>query len=186
MEDKEIIEQLKNGNDECIKYLYLHLGPVKNWVMNNSGEEHDALDLFQEALIVFYRNLKSGKYEYKSKISTYLFEICKRQWYTQLNRRQKHEPLRPDIIQKDIRIEGFTVEINNVDSKLKSYLENALTKLGEPCKKLLQAAVFQKTRMQQLATDFGYADAHSARQQKLRCLKRLRGFVSYEVVMQLN
>ena len=53
MTDRELLHQLKSGNEECIGHLYQYLGMVKSWVGRNNGNEEDALDVFQEAINVF-------------------------------------------------------------------------------------------------------------------------------------
>ena len=188
MSDQEILNQLNAGDESSLKHLYQHLGMVQGWVMKNNGNQEDALDLFQEAIIVFYKKFKAGEYQVKGKLSTYLFEICKRQWYNQLNRRLKYEKANPQASQLDQRQESFSVEITNPNPKtsLKSYIKQAMEQLGEPCKSLLEASIYLKMKMAEIAREFNYADAHSARQQKLRCMKRLRRVVSYEHVIQLD
>jgi len=89
MTDQEIIHQLKKGNEACLKQLYQHLGMIKGLVLKNNGNEEDALDIFQEAVIVFYKNVMSGGFELKGKISSYLYEVSRRLWLNQLNRRRK-------------------------------------------------------------------------------------------------
>ena len=186
MTDQEIITQLQKGNEYYLKYLYEHLDMIKSWILKNSGNEEDALDIFQEAILVFYNRLMSGTYEAKSKISTYLFAICKRQWYNQLNRRLKFEKPQGSVINIDRRQEDFNPEITRRVPTLKKYMEQALEKLGEPCKSLIIASVCLKRKMQEIAEQFNYADAHSARQQKLRCMKKLRAYVSYDEVIRLQ
>lgn len=187
MSDQEIIIQLKKGNEICLKYLYRHLDMVKIWVKNNNGDEDDALDIFQEAMMVFYKNVMSGKYESKSKISTYLFGICKRQWLNQLNRRLKFEKASGIVPQSEsINNSSYEIELKDNQDSLKNYINGALNKLGEPCKTLLEKSIFLKLKMEELAAMFNYSSAHSARQQKLRCIKRLRSYVSYEYVIRLQ
>lgn len=185
MDDKEIIRELKKGNEAYLRYLYAHLDMVRSWVMRNSGGEEEAKDLFQDAIMTFYKNLMQGKYEHRAKISTYLFEICKRNWFTYLNRKASKQESFGEAHQQNMKSEAFEVEVETKKPSLKDYLAEALERLGEPCKSLIQATVFLKKKMAEVALEFGYSDAKSARQQKLRCMKRLRGMVSYDVVMQL-
>ena len=121
MTDQELIDQLKKGNENCLQQLYQHIGMVKSWVEQNNGNEDDALDVFQEAIIVFYKNVMAGNYELRSKISTYLFEISKRQWLNQLNRRKKYENR-----QSEVGIyESINPEITRKGPNLREYLEKA-------------------------------------------------------------
>lgn len=187
MGDKEIIEQLKKGNQSSLKHVYKHSGMVKNWILKNNGNEEDAKDVFQDAVFTFYKKVKEGNFQLTSKISTYLFSICKNAWLNQLNRRKRHERTGEDenVIMMNNKTESFEVEVENDVPSLKSYLNAALEKLGEPCKSLIEATVYFKRSMKEIAKEFGYSTEQSARQQKLRCLKRLRGDLPYDLIIRL-
>ena len=53
-------------------------------------------------------------------------------------------------------------------------MEKALISLGEPCKSLLEAYYLQKQNMQVIAANFGYTNADNAKNQKYKCLMRLK------------
>ena len=53
-------------------------------------------------------------------------------------------------------------------------MENALNKIGEPCKSLLEAYYLQKKSMPEIADFFGYTNADNAKTQKYKCLVRLK------------
>jgi DNA-directed RNA polymerase specialized sigma24 family protein len=62
-------------------------------------------------------------------------------------------------------------EQQNVDFTL---MEKAMSGLGEPCKTLLEAFYLQKRTMTDIASQFGYTNADNAKNQKYKCLARLR------------
>ncbi|TAI47337.1 RNA polymerase sigma factor [Flagellimonas allohymeniacidonis] len=186
MTDHELIVQLRNGNENCLKQLYNHMGMVKSWIGQNNGNEEDALDVFQEAIMVFYKNVLADKYEPRGKISTYLFEICKRQWLNQLNRRKKYENRDITFSISDGGQENNTIEITIKGPNLKQYLQSTLEKIGDPCKSILEATIFMGQKMEEIAERFNYSSARSASQQKLRCLQKLREEVSYDVIIRLK
>jgi DNA-directed RNA polymerase specialized sigma24 family protein len=53
-------------------------------------------------------------------------------------------------------------------------MERALGSLGEPCKSLLEAYYLQKKDMSEIASIFGYTNADNAKNQKYKCLIRLK------------
>jgi DNA-directed RNA polymerase specialized sigma24 family protein len=53
-------------------------------------------------------------------------------------------------------------------------MNRALNSLGEPCKSLLEGYYLNKKGMQELAEDFGYTNADNAKNQKYKCLMRLK------------
>ena len=186
MTDQEIIYQLKKGDESSLKHLYVHLDKVKGWVRQNNGNDEDALDLFQEAIIVFYRKVMADEYELNAKISTYLFGIARNQWLNQLNRRKRFEKTGSSEAALEKEFEEDLIEMTRRGPTLKKYLKEALEQLGDPCKSLLEASIVLGMKMEEIAKKFNYADARSASQQKLRCLKRLRSRLSYDVIIRLE
>jgi DNA-directed RNA polymerase specialized sigma24 family protein len=53
-------------------------------------------------------------------------------------------------------------------------MERAMGSLGEPCKSLLEAFYMQKRSMQEIASTFGYTNSENAKNQKYKCLMRLK------------
>ena len=53
-------------------------------------------------------------------------------------------------------------------------MEKAISSLGEPCKSLIEAFYIQKRNMQDIASQFGYTNADNAKNQKYKCLMRLK------------
>jgi len=53
-------------------------------------------------------------------------------------------------------------------------MEKAMSGLGEPCKSLLESYYLQKKSMVEIAADFGYTNADNAKNQKYKCLMRLK------------
>jgi hypothetical protein len=53
-------------------------------------------------------------------------------------------------------------------------MEKAINNLGEPCKSLLEAFYMQKKNMQEIAASFGYTNPDNAKNQKYKCLMRLK------------
>jgi len=53
-------------------------------------------------------------------------------------------------------------------------MDKAIGSLGEPCKSLLEAYYLQKQNMQVIAANFGYTNADNAKNQKYKCLMRLK------------
>jgi DNA-directed RNA polymerase specialized sigma24 family protein len=53
-------------------------------------------------------------------------------------------------------------------------MEKSMMSLGEPCKSLLEAYYLQKKNMTEIASAFGYTNAENAKNQKYKCLMRLK------------
>jgi hypothetical protein len=62
-------------------------------------------------------------------------------------------------------------------------MDRALNSLGEPCKSLLEGYYLKKLDMNALAAEFGYTNADNAKNQKYKCLMRLKKlfFAQYNI-----
>ena len=64
----------------------------------DGGTRDDAKDIFQDALIIFHRKVRSEEFVLTCAVSTYLFSICRNLWREELRRgfAECFRVLRPD------------------------------------------------------------------------------------------
>ncbi len=171
--EKLLLEGLALNDREAIESIYRdHYGMVQAFILNNSGNADEAKDIFQEAMIVLFEKAGSGSFELNCQLKTYIYSVCRRLWLKRLQQMQRHYSLAENIeetVPVDEEIEAH--EKHNADFIL---MENALGKIGEPCKSLLDAYYIQKKNMQEIADGFGYTNADNAKTQKYKCLVRLK------------
>ena len=172
-EDKLLLKALAEDDKQAIETIYrANYAVIQSFILNNSGSQDDARDIFQEAMIVLYEKARSGSFELSSQIKTYIYSVCRRLWLKRLNQMQRfsgHLEHMEDSIPVEEEVENH--EKKNADFIL---MENAMSKIGEPCKSLLDAYYIQKKHMQEIAADFGYTNADNAKTQKYKCLMRLK------------
>ena len=86
MKDREILERIGQGEEKALDYLYQkYYRMMVKMVVDNSGTEEEAKDIYQEALLAFWQKAASRKLVLTSKISTYLYSICKNLWRKELD-----------------------------------------------------------------------------------------------------
>ncbi len=172
-QDKHLLEGLALNDREVIEAIYRDNYPmVQVLILNNSGNSDEARDIFQEAMIVVYEKAVSGNFELHCLLKTYIYSVCRRLWLKRLQQLQRYGSLIENVeetITVDEDLEAH--EKHNADFVI---LENAMGKIGEPCKSLLDAYYIQKKNMQEIAVDFGYTNADNAKTQKYKCLVRLK------------
>jgi RNA polymerase sigma factor (sigma-70 family) len=66
------------------------------------------------------------------------------------------------------------IEMHELRSRDFEMMEQALQHLGEPCKELLESYYLRKKNMSEIAREFGYTNAENAKNQKYKCLMRLK------------
>lgn len=161
-EDKDAIEQIYKDNYNMVQSL----------ILNNSGTSDDAADIFQEAMIVLFEKAKNPDFELNCHLKTYIYSVCRRLWLKKLQQAQRFIK-QSDELEQVVPVEE-ELELHEKRQQDFSIMENAMSKIGEPCKSLLEAYYIQKKQMQQIATEFGYTNADNAKTQKYKCLVRLK------------
>ena len=64
--DEEIIAKIQSPNprenDQALEYLYrAYFDKIIRFIKRNGGDQTDAEDVFQEALLAFYNQMKKGR-----------------------------------------------------------------------------------------------------------------------------
>jgi RNA polymerase sigma factor (sigma-70 family) len=171
--EQGLLKGLAQNNRKAIETIYKqNYNMVQTLILSNSGNEEDAKDIFQEALIVLYEKAISGTFELNCLIKTYVYSVSRRLW---LKRLQQMQRLVTEIesIEEIVPVEEELEEHEQKNSDFQ-VMEKAMQSLGEPCKSLLESYYLQKKSMLEIAGDFGYTNADNAKNQKYKCLMRLK------------
>jgi len=172
-QEKELLAGLALNDKAAIEAIYRdNFKSVQTYILNNNGSVDEAKDIFQESMIVLYEKSLTPTFELQCLIKTYLYSVCRRLWLKRLQQMQRYggnnEHLEETVpVEDDVEL----LEKRNADFTL---MESAMSKIGEPCKSLLDAYYIQKKHMQEIAADFGYTNADNAKTQKYKCLVRLK------------
>ena len=171
--EQALLKGLAENDRKAIETIYrVHYSMVQTLVINNSGTSDDARDIFQEALIVLYEKAKSGSFELHAQLKTYIYAVCRRLWLKKLVLFQRFSgdlANAPETIATEEDVEMY--ELRTRDFEL---MERALQHLGEPCKELLESYYLRNKNMSEIAKEFGYTNADNAKNQKYKCLMRLK------------
>jgi len=171
--EQKLLEGLAHNDRKAIEAIYKqHFNMVQSLILNNNGYPDDARDIFQEAMIVLFEKARSGSFELNSQLKTYLYSVCRRLWLKRLNQQQRFSP-EVDNLEETVPVEE---DVERHEQRNKDFLvmEQSLKSLGEPCKSLLEAYYLEKKSMVDIAADFGYTNADNAKNQKYKCLMRLK------------
>ena len=171
--EKPLLEGLAASDKKAVEAIYQdNYNMVQSLVINNNGSSDDAKDIFQEAMIVLYEKVRSGSFELNCQIKTYLYSVCRRLWLKRLQQLNRYSAPLGDtetVVPVEDEIEGH--EQRNAEFEM---MEKAINSLGEPCKSLIEAYYLRKQNMQVIAANFGYTNSDNAKNQKYKCLMRLK------------
>ncbi len=145
---------------------------VKRYVLKNSGNEQQAKDVYQEAFLAMWRNVKNDKFTAKSEtaINGYIYKIAKNKWMDHLrSSRYKNTT----FINREIEYDDSEIDEIETQSKKIKLLMTAIDKLGERCQLLLKLFYFERRPFKEIAVIMKM-DAASARNAKYRCQEELK------------
>ena len=140
--------------------------------------QEDAIDAFQQTVLILYNNTVSGKLEQlTSDIKSYLFGILR---LTALeSKRTSSKTIYPEDLNSTLS------SIPNSDpeeeSDLVALLKSLLPKLGAACRQLLDLYYYKEMSLQEIASVGDYSGTDSVKTQKYKCMKRLHSMISEHI-----
>ncbi len=171
--ERFLLEGLAASDKKAIETIYKeNYNMVQALIINNNGSADDAKDIFQEAMIVLYEKVRSGTFELNCQIKTYVYSVSRRLWLKKLQQQNRYSS-QVESLESEVPVEEEIEdhEKRNIEFEM---MDKAIISLGEPCKSLLEAYYLQKKNMQEIAASFGYTNADNAKNQKYKCLMRLK------------
>ncbi|NOX86530.1 MAG: sigma-70 family RNA polymerase sigma factor [Chlorobi bacterium] len=173
-----LVEALKVNEEWALRTLYKdNYGKVESLILRNSGTIEEAKDIFQEAFISAWRNIKDNKFlpENNGAVNGYLYTIAKNKWmdYLRSPEYKKKVSYNSSNIAEPVHLPADAKDDSDEFNKKLSVAMEAFEKLGEACKNLLIKFYFEKKSMKEIAEEL-QMDAASARNKKYRCMQVLR------------
>ena len=186
MSDYELIQKIKRGGNTqqlAIKELYAknHAFIFKKLKENRSLSEDAVKDAYADSIITLRDHIVSGRFEQRSKLSSYLYSIfsnkCidimrKNTTYKGKIEREMAYELPEHLKNRDPQIVELLI-VKETFGTLKSLIE----KLGESCQQVLMDWGFWGFSMKEIAMNRGFKDEHTVRSKKYNCLKQLRASI---------
>ncbi|HWK99756.1 MAG TPA: sigma-70 family RNA polymerase sigma factor, partial [Parapedobacter sp.] len=171
--DAAILEGVARGDATSLEGLYRDYFPmILNLVVKNNGTEEEAKDVFQEAVIVLYDNVKRRDFALTSQLKTYIYAVCRRLWLKQLG--SKDRTFRDVAAYEDVIAVEEDLAVHEEKDLQLTMMEQALDELGEPCKGIIHDFYIANMSMQEICDKFGYTNSDNAKTQKYKCLQRLK------------
>lgn len=176
--DQSLFEALKNGSEMAFKQVYednrlLFFNFAKKYGLNDD----DILDVYQDAYISLYENIKNGKLvELRSSISTYIISIGKYKIMERLRKNKKYindEVLLNRVEEVDNEIEHFDIKQEELSSEQK-LLQLYFKKLGTKCRQILTLFYYKQYNIKEIMIEGNYNSENVVKSQKSRCLKTIK------------
>ena len=168
-----IIARLRSNRKDVLAELYeSYRTEFLRWIMKYRCTAEEAKDAYQFAVLTFYENIINGKLTLlSSSEKTYLFAIGKNKILEM--KRASNKLTEIDNLEESLPDVSFDDD-EQVDPNQLKRVALCLEKLGQPCVSLLKEFYYHCRSMEEIAKLLDYKNTDSAKNQKYKCLLRLR------------
>lgn len=189
LSDEQILKGILRHDSYVLQYIYKeYYYKVNFFIKKNNGNDEDAGDIFQEAIIVIYRKLKENDLIFeKSSFQGYLFSVCRFIWLKQLEKRRiEKEKISDTLPFQDDLYDDSLVELIDKNERYGLYQKHFKT-LSTDCQKLLQL-FFEKVPLKEIARIMGYKGEKYAKTRKYKCkellVKKIKQDWEYKKILE--
>jgi RNA polymerase sigma factor (sigma-70 family) len=177
--DARILDLMKKGDDDALVQLFeSNKRMVISYILKNNGTEEDADDMLQEAVIVLWENVRSGRFEYTSKLSTYIFAVVQNMWKRKLSRAKREIPGGTET-DESIADDPSALDLM-INEEQVQQMRAALRRLDEVCRRLLLLFYWEECSMEEISRRMKFANAETAKSKKYQCKKALEKILNDE------
>jgi len=168
--DDAFLDGLREKSPQVLKEIYRRFFPMlAQHVRSRGGNEEDAQDVFQDAMVVIFRKSKDPHFQLTSAFGTYLLGVGKLIWLKKTSRRGKY----PEQGLESSGAESLVLPEKEWDTTERNRLfRTKLTQLGENCQRLLRL-FFAGTSMREIAQRLGFSSEGYAKKRKFQCKQKL-------------
>ena len=176
-----LVNAIKSNDSVALKSLYhSNYYKIESLVLKNSGTKDHAKDIYQEAFICVWNNIKNDSFvpQNDTALQGYLFQIAKNKWMDVLRSKRFKQTIQVSALQHFEPTDN--AHEKNDDDILKENrlvdVMNVFKTMGSPCKELLTIFYFEKKSLRDIAVDL-QIEENTARNKKYRCMEKLRDMV---------
>lgn len=172
----QLVAAFKKNDPVVLENFYAgNYSKVEAYIIQNNGDAEKAKDIFQEAFVAVWQNIKLDKFipNNDTALSGYIYQIAKNKWIDYLRSAYKKNTLHSDNIVLTNEAEPEVAEEQEQQlQQMKTHFAN----LGATCKDVLLRFYYKKESLRNIATSLGWTEA-TARNNKYRCLQQLKGLM---------
>jgi RNA polymerase sigma factor (sigma-70 family) len=174
--DEQILEAIRTGNNSAVlNHLYKTALPkVIRFITQNNGDEDEAKDIFQDAVVALFNTVKLGKYEPSRDIGGFLYFVSRNLWINRIKKKNKQTGI-VDTEQFQTNESPFAVMVTQ---EKQAAFRDLMEKIGTPCKELLRYTMYDKLSMKELAEKMGMSSETVAKTTHYRCKQKLLALIN--------
>jgi RNA polymerase sigma factor (sigma-70 family) len=172
---QEIVEAIQSGhNTKVLQYLYqTSLPQIIKFISLNSGDEDEAKDIFQDAVVSLFTTVKLGKYDLEKDVNGFLFFVSRNLWINRVKKRNRSL----DISKMQLHLYEESPLVVVITEEKKEQIDLFLEKVGSRCKQLLKHVIYDSLSMKEIAKLMDFASEAVAKSTHHRCKQKLMDLV---------
>lgn len=169
--DKKLIEGIRKRDDEVLKHIYAaYFDMVRDYVIKNNGNNSYVSDVFQESIIILFKQIKSNELDLKTDLKGYFFGIARMVWSQMLKQKQRFSNLETELVDET------PSSYDNTSAIMERIVARAMEKLNPDCREII-ALFLDKVPYDEIARKLGLKDENYARRKKYLCKEALMELV---------
>ncbi len=168
------MDGIRRNDPAAVRALYkAHFPAVRQYVLKNSGTVSDAQDVFQEAVVVLWMNVKQDRPGTGTEAGPggFLFRVAKNKWLDVV-RSAAHRHMK--VVHNDQALERGNDVPDDIEERIVR-LRGVYDKLDDKCRSILDQYYFERKDLATIAMGMG-VEEDSIRTIKYRCMMKLRAF----------
>jgi RNA polymerase sigma factor (sigma-70 family) len=136
--DRDIIEGVRKQDDKILNWLYdNYLQLVKSYVLKNSGSLDDVSDVFQDTIIVLYKQITENQLNLTTDLKGYFYGVARNVWQALLRKKERSTELLFDMSDEDENEDDHTIFLEKIVNrallKLRPDEQKVLNLFSEGC-----------------------------------------------------
>ncbi len=176
--EKTIIESIRTGaHNVALQYLYdISLKKVRQYIIKNNGSKDDANDVFQDAVIILFNQIRLNKFNESYSLDAFIYSVSRNLWIDKIRRDKKFSNY--DSPDQFTSIADDRSQLDDLIQKEKSQaMKNIFSQLDEKCQKILTYVIYEKRSMKEIKALMGYNSEDVAKTNHYRCKQYLSKLV---------
>ena len=135
MNNEKIISGIRQKDTNTINWIYQnYFLPIENLITSNSGTRQDAQDVFQDVMLIIYRQIQNKDLILTCSFQTYLHSISKNIWFEDLRRKRKKLK---NIFHISSETQDFHPILDDVSQMINTIYNKSFDELSDRCRKIL-------------------------------------------------
>jgi RNA polymerase sigma factor (sigma-70 family) len=171
--EEEIPNLIRLQNDkQVIAHLYDEVFPtVQRYIKKNNGIADDAYDVFQDALVYFYKQVVTDAFDSKYTVYGYLFRLAINRWINKLNK-DKKMVFRNEMVEQLARDVSY-MEEEESNGNDQNKITKFVSSIGEKCVEILTLRIYSNMMFEDIALRMELNSEAAAKMHFKRCREKL-------------